>query len=232
MRTNTKMHLKLKRTLIVLSILIIAHFAYVEIVNKNSINMTYRQKFLKAFYPAMMWFAKLGGANTKALANEKAKPAVSFYTLQDTAIDGKPFNFETLKGKKIILVNTASDCGYTDQYDDLQKLYEANKDKLVIIGFPANDFKQQEKGDNTAIAEFCRQNFGVTFPLMQKSSVLKTSNQSKIFKWLTDASLNGWNNEPPSWNFCKYIVDESGRLTHYFGSTISPLSKEISATIK
>jgi glutathione peroxidase len=229
---NKKQYWKLKRTLIVLSILIIALFTYVEIVNKNSINMTYRQKILKAFYPAMMWFAKLGGANTKALANEKTMPSVSFYTLQDTAIDGKPFNFETLKGKKIMLVNTASDCGYTDQYDDLQKLYETNKDKLIIIGFPANDFKQQEKADNTAIAEFCRKNFGVTFPLMQKSSVIKSAEQSKIFKWLTDASLNGWNNEPPSWNFCKYIVDESGRLTHYFGSTISPLSKEISAAIK
>jgi glutathione peroxidase len=231
MSTGKKIYSKLKKVLIVLSILIIALFTYVAIVNKNSINMTYRQKFLKAFYPAMMWFAKLGGANAKVLTNEKAMPAVSFYTLQDTAIDGKPFNFETLKGKKIMLVNTASDCGYTDQYDDLQKLYEANKDKLVIIGFPANDFKQQEKADNTAIAEFCRKNFGVTFPLMQKSSVIKSAEQSKIFKWLTDASLNGWNNEPPSWNFCKYIVDENGRLTHYFGSTISPLSKEITAAV-
>jgi glutathione peroxidase len=232
MRTGKKKYPKLKKILITVSILIIALFTYVEIANKNSIHMTYRQKLLKAFYPATMWFAKLGGANTKTLANEKAMPAVSFYTLQGTAIDGTPFNFETLKGKKIMLVNTASDCGYTDQYDDLQKLYEANKHKLVIIGFPANDFKQQEKGDNTAIAEFCRKNYGVTFPLMQKSSVIKSAEQNKIFKWLTDAGLNGWNNEPPSWNFCKYIVDESGRLTHYFGSTISPLGKEISAAIK
>jgi glutathione peroxidase len=232
MTINKKKHPKLKRTLIVLSILIIALFTYVEIANKNSIHMTYRQKILKAFYPTMMWFAKLSGANAKVLANEKVMPAISFYTLQDTAIDGKPFNFETLKGKKIMLVNTASDCGYTNQHDDLQKLYEANKDKLVIIGFPANDFKEQEKGDNTRIAEFCRINFGVTFPLMQKSSVLKTPNQSKVFKWLTDASLNGWNDEPPSWNFCKYIVDENGRLTHYFGSTIPPLGKEITAAIK
>jgi glutathione peroxidase len=232
MNTGKKRYSKFKKVLIILSILIIVFFAYVAIANKNSINMTYRQKILKAFYPAMMWLAKLGGANAKVLANEKAMPAVSFYTLQDTAIDGKPFNFETLKGKKIMLVNTASDCGYTDQYDDLQKLYEANKNKLVIIAFPANDFKEQEKGDNTMIAEFCRINFGVTFPLMQKSCVLKTPNQSKVFKWLTDASLNGWNNEPPSWNFCKYIVDENGRLTHYFGSTIPPLGKEITAAIK
>lgn len=223
---------KLKRFVIVILLLVGIFAIYVEIINKNSIHMTYRQKLLKAFYPAMMWFAKLGGANTKTLANEKAIPTVSFYTLQDTAIDGTPFNFEMLKGKKIMLVNTASDCGYTNQYDDLQKLYEANKYKLVIIGFPANDFKQQEKGGNTAIADFCRKNYGVTFPLMQKSSVLKTANQSKIFKWLTDANLNGWNNEPPSWNFCKYIVDENGRLTHYFGSTISPSGKEISTAIK
>ena len=224
---HLKLFSKLKRLLLVLLLLIIAFFAYVEIANRNSINMTYRQKLLKAIYPAWMWWAKLTGTNTKSLSNEKATPTVSFYTLKDTLIDGTPFSFETLKGKKVMLVNTASDCGYTDQYEDLQKLYEANKDKLVIIGFPANDFKQQEKGDDNAIAEFCKKNYGVTFTLMSKSSVVKSAHQNKVFQWLTDAALNGWNNQPPAWNFCKYIVDEEGRLINYFGSTVEPFNKDI-----
>ena len=132
-----------------------------------------------------------------------------------------------LKGKKVMLVNTASDCGYTDQYDDLQKLYEEYKDKLVVIGFPANDFKEQEKGTDEEIAQFCKLNFGVTFPLMKKSSVIKGPQQNEVFKWLTDSAKNGWNNKPPSWNFSKYIVNEEGVLTNYFGSSISPMSKDV-----
>ena len=128
-------------------------------------------------------------------------------------------------------MNTASDCGYTGQYDDLQKLSEAYKNKIVVIGFPANDFKEQEKGSDEEIAAFCRINFGVSFPLMQKSSVKKGAGQNKIFEWLTDSSKNGWNSQQPSWNFCKYIVDEQGRLTNYFGSTIEPLGKEITTVL-
>lgn len=193
--------------------------------------MTARQKILKAVYPMWMWFAGKKGLNTKNLSNEKAMPAVSFYSLKDTLIDGTTFDFERLKGKKIMLVNTASDCGYTGQYDDLQKLSEQYKDKLIVIGFPANDFKEQEKGSDEEIAAFCKLNFGVSFPLMKKSIVKKGTGQNKIFEWLTDSTKNGWNNQPPSWNFCKYIVDEQGRLTHYFGSTIEPLGKEITEAI-
>lgn len=178
-----------------------------------------------------MWFAGKKGLNSKNLSNDKAMPTVSFYSLKDTLIDGTAFDFEKLKGKKIMLVNTASDCGYTGQYDDLQKLSEQYKDKLVVIGFPANDFKEQEKGSDEEIAAFCKLNFGVSFPLMKKSSVKKGAGQNKIFEWLTDSTKNGWNNQPPSWNFCKYIVDEQGRLTNYFGSTIEPLGKEITEAI-
>ena len=174
-----------------------------------------------------MWFAGKKGVNTGNLHNEQAKPAVSFYSLKDTAIDGTVFDFEKLKGKKIMLVNTASNCGYTGQYDDLQKLSEAYKDKLLVIGFPANDFKDQEKGTDEEIATFCKRNFGVSFPLMKKSSVIKGTNQNKIFEWLTDSAKNGWNNKQPSWNFCKFIVDEEGRLTNFFGSTIEPLGQEV-----
>ena len=193
--------------------------------------MTARQKILKAVYPMWIWFAGKQGLNTKNLSNEKVMPAVSFYSLTDTAINGTVFDFEKLKGKKVMLVNTASNCGYTGQYDDLQKLSEQYKDKLVIIGFPANDFKEQEKGTDTEIAEFCKMNFGVSFPLMQKSSVIKSANQNKIFEWLSSSTKNGWNNQQPSWNFCKYIVDEQGRLTNYFGSTIEPMGKEIATAL-
>jgi glutathione peroxidase len=129
-------------------------------------------------------------------------------------------------------VNTASDCGYTDQYDDLQKLYEENKDKLLILGFPANDFKEQEKGTDEEIARFCKLNYGVAFPLMKKSSVIKRPGQNVVFKWLTDSTQNGWNTKPPSWNFAKYLVNEQGMLTNYFGSSVSPLSNEVLEAIK
>ena len=101
----------------------------------------------------------------------------------------------------------------------------------MVIGFPANDFKEQEKGTDEEIASFCKLNFGVTFPLMKKSSVTKSADQNRIFNWLTDSTKNGWNNQPPSWNFCKYIVDEQGRLTNFFGSTIEPLGKEITEAL-
>ena len=193
--------------------------------------MTARQKFLKIIYPLWMWFAGKKGMNTKNLSNQKEMPSVSFYSLKDTSIDGSVFDFEQLKGKKIMLVNTASDCGYTGQYDDLQKLSETYKGKLVVIGFPANDFKEQEKGTDEEIASFCKINFGVSFPLMKKSSVIKGTNQNKVFEWLTNPIMNGWNKQWPSWNFCKYIVDEEGRLIHYFGSTIDPLGKEITTAL-
>ena len=189
--------------------------------------MTGRQKILKAVYPVWIWWLNKRGKNANILSNETTMPGVSFYSLKDTLINGTAFDFEQLKGKKVMLVNTASDCGYTGQYDDLQKLSEQYKDKLIILGFPANDYKEQEKGTDEEIASFCKLNFGVSFPLMKKSSVKKGTNQNIIFQWLTDAAKNGWNNKQPSWNFCKYLVDEQGKLTHYFASTIEPLSKEI-----
>jgi glutathione peroxidase len=217
---------KLKKTLIVLFMLILVFWGYVEIINRHSHNMTYRQKILKAIYPAWMWWAKLKGKNVTGLSNHR-KPLISFYSLKGTLNDGSELDFATLKGKKVLLVNTASNCGYTNQYDDLQKLYEKNKDKLLVIGFPANDFKEQEKGTDEEIANFCKLNFGVNFPLMKKSFVKKNADQNDIFKWLTDSSKNGWNSKAPSWNFAKYLVNEEGVLTNYFGSSISPLSKNV-----
>jgi glutathione peroxidase len=206
---------------------LLVFWGYVEIVNRNSKHMTFRQKVLKAVYPAWMWWANLRGKNMTRLSNDKKTPQVSFYSLHDTLNNGTVMDFASLKGKKVLLVNTASHCGYTDQYADLQKLSEEHSADLVVIGFPANDFKHQEKGSDEEIAMFCQQNYGVNFPLMKKSVVIKQKDQNPVFRWLTDSSLNGWNNKPPSWNFTKYLVNEQGVLTNYFGASLSPLSREI-----
>ncbi len=218
---------RLKRSLLVIIILLVAFAGYVMYVNRNSKNMTLRQKVLKAIYPAWMWYAKLRGKNITELTNQQKQPPVSFYSLKGTLNNGDTLDFASLKGKKVMLVNTASDCGYTEQYDALQKIYSENKENLVVIGFPANDFKQQEKGTDEEIAQFCKLNFGVSFPLMKKSVVVKTAEQNEVFRWLSDSTKNGWNNKPPSWNFAKYIVNEEGVLTNYFGSSISPMSKDV-----
>lgn len=223
---------RVKKILIALVILIAAFAIYVEIVNRNSKNMTYRQKLLKTVYPVLMWFTKISGKNTTTLSNKDKQPLVSFYSLKMTANDGSEADLSIYKGKKVLLVNTASNCGYTDQYSALQQLYEANKDKLVILGFPANDFKEQEKGSDEEIAQFCKVNYGVTFPLMKKSQVVKGVGQNQVFQWLTDSTKNGWNNKQPSWNFSKYLVNENGVLTHYFGSSVSPMSNEIKEALK
>jgi glutathione peroxidase len=190
--------------------------------------MTGRQRILKMVYPLWIAFTKLMGRNTKILANAKnIRPAQSIYDLSVALNNGSSLPLQTFKGKKLLLVNTASDCGYTNQYDDLQKLYQQFNDQLEIIAFPANDFKEQEKGSDHDIAQFCRVNFGVTFPLAKKSVVIQSGDQNNIFKWLTDKSKNGWNEQPPSWNFSKYLVNEQGTLTHYFDPSVSPLDEEV-----
>jgi len=222
---------KLKRALVVILVCIAAFAIYVEIANRNSKNMTYRQKVLKAVYPALMWFTKLTGKNTKELSGTR-QPPVSFYSLRGTLNNGESLDFAALQGKKVLLVNTASDCGYTNQYSELQKLSEQYKDKLVVIGFPANDFKEQEKGNDTEIAQFCKVNYGITFTLMKKSSVVTSSLQNPVFQWLTDSSKNGWNNKVPTWNFSKYLVNEKGVLTNYFDPSVSPDSEAVIKAIE
>jgi glutathione peroxidase len=222
---------RLKRILIIFAALLLSFVIYVEIANINSKNMTYRQKVLKAIYPAWMWFTKLTGKGTKKLSHEKATPPVSFYSLKGALNNGDSLDFASLKGKKVLLVNTASNCGYTDQYEDLQKLYSTNTDKLVVIGFPANDFKEQEKGSDEEIAQFCKLNFGVSFPLMKKSVVIKNGEQNPIYKWLTDPKQNGWNEEQPSWNFSKYLISEDGVLLNYFGPSVSPTGSDVTEAI-
>ena len=130
-----------------------------------------------------------------------------------------------------MLVNTASECGYTEQLESLQKLWELSKDNLVIIGFPSNDFKNQEKLNNKEIANFCSNVYHITFPVSQKTVVKKSSEQHPIYQWLSDKNKNGWNEKPPAWNFSKYLIDEDGVLTHYFDPGIDPTSAEVMRAI-
>ena len=195
--------------------------------------MTGRQRILKIAYPLWIAFTKLLGKNTQILANTRhVRPVQSIYDHSVPFNNGKVLPLNTYKGKKLLLVNTASNCGYTNQYDDLQKLYQQFGNQLEIIAFPANDFKEQENGSDSDIAEFCRVNFGVTFPLAKKSVVVKSAGQNNIFGWLTSRSKNGWNEKAPSWNFSKYLIDEQGTLTHYFDPSVSPLSDEVVKAVK
>lgn len=190
--------------------------------------MTKRQSFLKAIYFFAMLKGKLFPSAKSILKNKKNIEApVPFYTLSAVANDGEKINFNTLQGKKILLVNTASDCGFTAQYAELQTLYLQHKNKLVIMGFPSNDFMQQEKGSDAEIAAFCQLNYGVTFPIIQKSIVVKNVLQHPVFAWLSHSEKNGWLNQQPTWNFSKYLVNEKGMLTHYFDKEVSPLNKKI-----
>jgi len=146
-------------------------------------------------------------------------------------IDGAEFDFAQLKGKKVLIVNTASQCGYTPQYDDLEKLYQAYKDKLIILGFPANNFGGQEPGTNEEIKEFCTTKFNVSFPMFEKISVLG-DDMAPLYKWLTSKDLNGWNDQQPKWNFNKYLLDEEGNLVKYYSSAVKPMSDEIVSLLK
>ena len=151
----------------------------------------------------------------------------SFYDFKLTAIDGKPIDFNRYKGKKVLVVNIASQCGFTPQYAELEELYKKDKDKLEIIGFPANDFLAQEKGSNEEIASFCQRNFGLSFQLFQKSVVIKGAEQNPLYQWLSDKKQNGWNSKAPTWNFCKYLINEKGELINFYSSSIKPMSPEI-----
>jgi glutathione peroxidase len=146
----------------------------------------------------------------------------SFYDLKAKTIDGKDFSFSSLKGKKILVVNTASKCGYTPQYKDLEELYTNYKDKnFVIIGFPANNFGHQEPGTNSEITEFCTKNYGVTFQMMEKISV-KGDDMDAVYKWLTMKSMNGKMDSEVKWNFQKYLIDEQGNLVDVVYSEDKP----------
>lgn len=150
----------------------------------------------------------------------------SIYDFKVEGLEGGTINLEKYKGKKMLIVNTASKCGYTPQYKDLEALYEKYKDKLVIIGFPANNFNAQEPGTNTEIKEFCSKNYGVTFPMSAKISV-KGDDIDPLFKYLSDEAAALGVKDPVKWNFTKFLVDENGKLIAVFPSKVNPMSEEI-----
>ncbi|MVN90577.1 glutathione peroxidase [Mucilaginibacter aquatilis] len=144
-------------------------------------------------------------------------------------IDGKAFDLKKYKGKKLLIVNTASKCGYTPQYTELQKLADQYKDKLVVVGFPANNFNGQEPGSNGDIKAFCEKNFGVTFPLSEKVSV-KGLDIAPLFQYLTTQENPDFTGDI-KWNFEKFLIDENGKLIHRYRSNVKPLSTEITSQL-
>ncbi len=165
----------------------------------------------------------------KKASSEKPTAAIvkgSFYDFSLKSLDGKEtIDFARYKGKKIVILNTASACGYTPQYADWQKFHEKYGDKIVVIGCPANNFGGQESGTNKEIATFCQKNYGVTFQMLEKINVTG-SDQHPLYKWLSKKDLNGWNDSEPTWNFCKYVINEKGEVTNFFASGIKPTNAE------
>ena len=162
--------------------------------------------------------------------NENSMKTIYDYKVED--ISGNEFDFAELKGKKILVVNTASECGFTPQFEGLEALYQKYKDdNFVIIGFPSNDFGEQDPGSNDEIAQFCKINYGVTFPMMSKISV-KGDSMAPIYQFLTQKEKNEKKNSSVKWNFQKYIINEDGTLEDYFYSITTPDSKKITKWIE
>ena len=150
----------------------------------------------------------------------------SIFSFKVESLDGGTINFADFKGKKVLVLNTASECGFTPQYEGLEALYEKYKDKLVIVGFPANNFGGQEPGTNTEIQAFCKKNYGVSFPMAAKISV-KGDDKAPIYKWLCNKTENGVLDAEIKWNFNKFLLDENGHLIAYFPSSVKPMDNEI-----
>ncbi|MBK0404626.1 glutathione peroxidase [Adhaeribacter sp. BT258] len=157
-------------------------------------------------------------------------PAQSIYDFEFKTLQGEDIVLSNYKGRKMLIVNTASECGYTPQYKELQELYDKHGDKVVVLGFPANNFGGQEPGSNQEIAAFCEKNFGVTFPVFEKISVAG-DDMHPFYKFLSSKELNGVTDEKPNWNFCKYLIDENGKVQAFFNSKVSPMSNEMLTAI-
>lgn len=156
----------------------------------------------------------------------------SFYDFKVTDIDGKEFDLSSLKGKKVLVVNTASKCGYTPQYEQLESIYKNYGDeKFTIIAFPANNFANQEPGTDAEVEEFCKKNYGVSFPIMSKISV-KGDDQHPLYRWLTHKSENGVLDSDVKWNFQKYLIDENGKLIDMVETKVKPDDEKIVSWIK
>jgi glutathione peroxidase len=164
--------------------------------------------------------------------NSFSQQAKTLYDFKAKTIDGKDFDFNKLKGKKVMIVNTASKCGYTPQYKQLEELYlKYNNKNFVIIGFPANNFLWQEPGTNSEIKDFCEKNYGVTFQMMEKISV-KGKDMHPIYEWLTQKDQNKVKDAPVKWNFQKFLIDENGKFVEVYYSAENPLSDKITNWIE
>ena len=179
---------------------------------------------IKYFTQSILLIAGIGIFTifTLSAAEKISDRTKSFYDLSAEDINGEIISMNTYKGKKVLVVNVASRCGYTPQYEGLQELYETYGDSLVVLGFPSNDFMWQEPGNNTEIKTFCQRTYGVTFPMFSKIHV-KGRKQHPIYDYLSNSKLNGWNDDSPSWNFNKYLIDEKGAIIEFYSADIKPL---------
>jgi glutathione peroxidase len=189
------------------------------------------------FFIALFVFFALGFTNPSTVVlqkaiqeNNAAFQANSIYNFKVEGLTGGTIDFADFKGKKILIVNTASKCGFTPQYKELEELYEKYKDRLVIVGFPANNFLSQEPGSNETINEFCKKNYGVTFPMAAKISV-KGKSIAPVYKWLCNKSENGVMDAKVKWNFNKFLLDEKGVLIAKFNSKVKPMSEELTGKL-
>ncbi len=155
-----------------------------------------------------------------------------FHNFKLKTISGdETIDFAQYKGKKVVILNVASECGYTPQYADWEAFFEKNKANVVVLGFPCNQFGGQEPGTNAEVKTFCQKNYGVTFPMFEKVEV-KGAGKSPLYHWLTEKAQNGWNEQEPTWNFCKYVVSEKGELLKFFDSKVKPTDEAFLAALK
>lgn len=185
---------------------------------------------LLAFSAALCIFFASFDSKKMSQTLESGKPS-SIHSLSYTSIDGEPISLSKYKGKKILIVNTAGECGYTPQYEGLQKLSEQYSGKLVVIGFPCNQFGGQEPGNEREIKQFCTKNYKVTFPMAAKVDV-KGKNRHPVYAWLTEKSLNGIEDAEVKWNFNKFLIDENGHYLAHYESAVKPDAKELKAAIE
>lgn len=191
----------------------------------------WRQKAYSILYPLLRKWA----SKSKKLMKTHPSPPdphESLYSLSLVRPGEEATPFTQWKGKKLLLTNTASACGYTPQYAELEQLHRQYGDKVQVLAFPSPDFGGQEPGDDAQIAAFCQTQFGISFPLASKSSVKSGPDQNPVFRWLTRSEKNGWLDQEPEWNFSKYLVSEDGRLMGYIGSAVSPLDPRITDWIE
>jgi glutathione peroxidase len=159
------------------------------------------------------------------LLSSAAMAQGSFYDFKMASIDGETIDFSKYKGQKVLIVNTASECGYTPQYEDLQALHEQFAGKVTVLGFPANNFGGQEPGSNLQIAQFCKKNYGVSFQLFEKIDVVG-KNTAPLYTWLEKQT-----GKVPTWNFCKYLIDENGKVVQFFPSAVNPMDEQVTGLL-